>query len=351
MFHVNRKCWILFVCLLFCVFSYGCGGGKANAERRIVVKRGDISQEAQAMGKIEVKDEVEIKSNFSGVIKAVYVEVGDKIEKNDVLLSINPSPTPFESAEARKNVKVAKADYENLKEDVERKRYLIQKGLISKKEFEDVLKEYEKAKSIYELAQERFAMLEKGEVKIGEEWYKTVINSPIEGTILERFVNVGDPVVPLTSYQPGTKLLTIANLNNVIFKGVVNEIDVGKLKEGMEAKITVGALPEVDLRGEIVNIAPKAKENESTTVFDVEIKLLDIKQEILRIGYSATARIIVEKRENVLLIPEEAVHFERDEVYVSLPGKGKKLIKTGFSNGIDMEVISGLEEGDTILAK
>lgn len=335
----------LFIVLLS-AFSCRRRGGEENAS--VKVAKGNIRDVAVALGTIEVKYEISVKSNFSGVIKKLFVEVGNVVKKGDPLFEIDPSPTPFELASVRKEAKVAEFRLENTKKDVERKNTLFAKELISDKEYETIQQNLQEAQSDYDLAKQRLDLMEKGRARVGETSLDAVIRAPVSGTVLSRAVNIGDPVVPLTSYQPGTELMRIASLQNLLFKGIVDEIDVGRLEEGMKAKITVGAIPDEEVYGVIDIIAPKAREQEGATVFDIEITITQKGEKPLRVGYSATADIIIAEQKDVLVITESAVNFEDDKQYVYLANGEKREVEIGLSDGLNIEVISGLKEGEEI---
>jgi len=337
---------ILLIIFLLFAFTRGKGNGEQNSA--ITVSKGDIRDVAVALGTIEVKYETSVKSTFSGVVKKVFVEIGDIVKKGDPIFEISPTPTPFELASVRKDATVAKSRLENAKKDIERKQTLFEKDLISDKEYENIQQDLQEAQSIYNLAKQRLDLMEKGSAKVGGTSLDAIIRSPVSGTILSRNVSIGDPVVPLTSYQPGTELMQIARLQDLLFKGVVDEIDVGRLEEGMKAKITVGAIPDEEVYGIIDIIAPKAWNKEGATVFDIEIIVTEKGEKPLRVGYSATADIIIDERNDVLVIPEGAVKFEEEKTYVYLANGEKKEIEIGLSNGLNIEVVSGLSEGETI---
>lgn len=167
-------------------------------------------------------------------------------------------------------------------------------------------------------------------------------------------INVGDPIVPLSSYQAGTVLFTLADMKKLLFKGTVDEIDVGKLKEGMEADIQVGALPGKPVKGILDKISLKAQKDDNTTVFPVEIVIQIEEGSVLRAGYSANANIIIQKKDSVLVIPERVVTFRNDSAFVNIPeGEGKKeiFIETGLSDAIYIEIFSGLKKDQEVLEK
>jgi HlyD family secretion protein len=166
---------------------------------------------------------------------------------------------------------------------------------------------------------------------------------------------VGDPVVPLSTYQEGTVLMTMADMERLVFRGTVDEIDVGRLREGMPVSITVGALPGHVVDGILSRISLKARTEESATVFPVEIGIEAPAEVQLRAGFSANADILMEERRDVLVIPERVVTLEGDSAWVEVPGPGdtreRRAIRTGLSDAINVEVLTGLEEGDVVLEK
>src|SRR5439155_13699202 len=199
----------------------------------------------------------------------------------------------------------------------------------------------------------------KGHLAIAEKGIESIIRAPASGTILTRTVNPGDPVVPLTSYQPGTELASVADMGDLVFKGTVDEIDVGKLRVGLPARIKVGALPTDVVTGRVSRIAPQAQQKEGATLFDVEIELDPNDKVVLRAGYSANADLIIREKKDILTIPERLVTFEDGgkKATVELPGATPKAdpkkveIKTGISDGLNVEVLSGLKKGDKVVER
>jgi HlyD family secretion protein len=330
-------------------------GKKENAITTVKVERGKIVDKALAIGRIEPENQIAVKSKISGIVKKVFVEMGDLVKKGDPLIEISPNPTPLEFAEAKRRVEIDSVSYENLRKEYERTQELLQKKLISQQEFDQIFRNFREAELRLKLSQEKLSLIEKGKTNIANRKIESVLKSPITGTVLERKVNVGDPVVPLTSYQAGTELFSLANMNDLIFRGTVDEIDVGKLKEGMPTDLKIGALPNDTIGGVLYKISPKAKLEENTTLFDVEIKITKTGFEMLRAGYSANADIIIQKKEDILVIPERVVEFKEDTAFVEVKEPDgeitKKTIKTGLSDGLNIEVVEGLEEGDLLVER
>lgn len=182
---------------------------------------------------------------------------------------------------------------------------------------------------------------------------EAVVKSPIDGFILEKNVEIGDPVTPLNPYQEGTVIMTMAEMSALIFRGTVDEIDVGKLREGMPVDIKIGALPGAAVTGVLSKISLKARSEDNATVFPIEIELGDSNDIVLRAGYSANADVIIDLREAVLMIPERLVTFSGDTAKVMvLLGNGaqeERIIETGLSDAINIEILSGLEEGEKVV--
>jgi HlyD family secretion protein len=184
-----------------------------------------------------------------------------------------------------------------------------------------------------------------------------VIRAPASGTLLKRHVNPGDPVVPLTSYQAGTPLATLADMSTLMFKGTVDEIDVGKLATSLPTRIKIGALPDAKVTGRLTRIAPKASEKEGSTLFDVEATIESATGVTLRAGYSATADVVIQERANILVLPERLITFEKGKAFVELPAAvaggapERREVKTGLSDGLNSEISSGLREGDQVIQR
>jgi HlyD family secretion protein len=315
-----------------------------------------VVEKALAVGAIRPKREIAVKSKISGLVRRSYREVGDVVKAGDPLFEILPDPTPMELTEARREVEIARNVYDQAKKKHDRTEQLRHQGILSNQDSDQVDKEIQDADIRLRLAQERLALVEKGRVRSDQLNVESIIRAPISGTVLELLVNEGDPVVPLTSYQAGTALTNLADMSTLVFKGTVDEIDVGKLKEAMAARIKVGALPEAKVDGRVYKIAPKSKTAEGATLFDVEIELMPGPGVVLRAGYSANADIVVKEKKDVLLLPERLVTFGDGKATVEIPGAPgaeptKKEIKVGLSDGMNVEVAEGLKERDQVVER
>jgi HlyD family secretion protein len=329
---------------------------KDKGFKTVPVSRGAVVEKALAVGAIRPKREIAVKSKISGIVKTSFRQVGDVVRAGDPLFEILPDPTPMELTEARREVEIAKNVYDQARKKYDRAKTLREQGILSSQDWEQAEKDIQDSQIRLNLSTERLALIEKGRIKTERLDVESIIRAPTTGTVLELLVNEGDPVVPLTSYQAGTALTNLADMTTLIFKGTVDEIDVGKLREGMAAKIKIGALPDAKVEGKVSKIAPKSKTAEGATLFDVEIEIVSAKDVVLRAGYSANADVAVREKQDVLLVPERLVAFADGKATVELPGVGeappaKKEIKVGLSDGMNIEVVEGLKEKDLVVER
>ena len=335
------------------ILTMNLSASKDVTFKTIECTKGSIIDKALAVGTIVPHEEIAVKSNISGIVKGIHVEIGDQVRIGDPLIDIAPDPTPLEYAETKRQVEITEVSYENAARELNRSKQLLDKKLISTQEYESAKAKCDEMKLRLNLAQEKLSLIESGQTNIAGRVVENVIKSPTNGTILNRNVNVGDPVVPLTSYQSGTELLILADMTSLMFKGTVDEIDVGKLHTGMPVEIKIGAIPGAIVEGTLTKVSPKAHKDQGSTLFDVEIALTEIGDTKLRAGYSANADIIITKKEDILLIPERLIEFISDTAYVSLydtlGGPNKTPITTGLSDGINIEVVDGLTEGQMLV--
>lgn len=355
-----RKGRILVVVLIAAAASVAlysrANGSKEPPFKTVAVTRGSVTEKALAVGAIRPKREIAVKSKISGIVRRSFREVGDRVQAGDPLFEILPDPTPMELTEARREVEIARNIFDQAKKRSDRAASLKAQGIMSTQDSDVADREIQDAQIRLSLSSEKLALIEKGRIKTEHLAVESIIRAPTTGTVLELLVNEGDPVVPLTSYQAGTALTNLADMRELVFKGTVDEIDVGKLKEGMPARIKVGALPDAKVDGKVYKISPKSKTAEGATLFDIEIALLPAPGVVLRAGYSANADVVVREKEDVLLVPERLVTFAGGKSTVEVPGVGdaepvKREIKVGLSDGINVEVTDGLKEKEAVVER
>jgi HlyD family secretion protein len=251
----------------------------------------------------------------------------------------------------------AEASFKRAEIDYQRAEQLSKDGVLAKTDLDAKKEAFDLAKVAYLKAQQNSDLTNRG--RLSENGRESIITAPAAGTVLTRTVNPGDPIVPLTSYQPGTEMATVADMSDLIFKGTVDEIDVGKLSVGMPARIKVGALPTDVVTGRVSRLAPQAQQKDGATLFEVEVELDPNQKITLRAGYSANADVIIREKKDVLTIPERLVTFEDGgkKATVELPAESAKAqpkkveIKTGISDGLNVEVVSGLKKGDRVVER
>ena len=335
------------------------GKGDKDGLKQLAVETGSITEKAIAVGQIQPRQKFSVKSKISGIVKRCLVNVGDPVHAGDALFEIAPDPTPQELTDVDRQVDSTTASYERAKADYERAQELSKSGFLPKSDLDSKREAFELAKIALARAEQGRDLTRKGKISTASVTMDSIIRAPAAGTILTRVVNPGDPITPLTSYQPGTELATVADMSDLIFKGTVDEIDVGKLRMGLLARIKVGALPTDVVTGHVARIAPQAQQKEGATLFDVEIELDRSSGITLRAGYSANADLIIREKKDILVLPERVVIFEDGgkKTSVEVPSAKPKeepkkvAVKLGISDGMNVEVLSGLAKGAKVVER
>jgi HlyD family secretion protein len=352
--------------LLFVLVAVAAGlyaltrSGKGDGDLKLVtVEKGSITEKALAVGQIQPRQKFSIKSKISGIVKRCMVNVGDHVKAGDALLEIAPDPTPQELTDVDRQLDSARASFDRAKAEFERSQELSKDGVLPKSDLDVKREAWELAQVALARAEQQRDLTRIGRVTTATVNMESIIRAPAAGTILSRAVNPGDPVVPLTSYQPGTELAAVADMSDLIFKGTVDEIDVGKLHAGMTARIKVGALPTDVVTGKVSRIAPQAQQKEGATLFDVEIELEPTSGITLRAGYSANADLIIREVKDVPTIPERVVIFEDGgkKTFVELPAASPKeppkkvAVKLGVSDGLTTQIVEGPAVGAKVVER
>jgi len=359
-----KKKWIIGAAALLTVGCAAVVYSKASASKSgndglktVEVKLGTLVEKALATGEIAPRQEIDVKSKISGIVARIFKEEGDRVSVGDPLIEVKPTPTPLEYAQKKRTLEMRVLSEAQRTSDFERIKKLYNRGMASRADFENASQACQQAVLNRKMAEEELAILDKGKAIVAGLSVESVITSPVSGHVLKRHVDVGDPVVPLTSYQPGTELLTIANMDDLLMKGTAEEIDVGKICEGMPVEIKVGAFPDKKVTGVLSRISLQSRKQENATVFDVEISSLTASEDTrLRAGYSANANVIIQRAEDVPILPERVVEFRNDSTFVKLPAANaeapeERQVVLGMSDGINAEILSGLQIGDKVLEK
>jgi len=311
----------------------------------------NIERTTIVTGKIEPRNEVDIKPQINGIIAELYKEVGQMVEKNEVIakLKVIPDMTQLSSAESR--VRLADINLEQMKIDYEREKVLFEKKLVSSEEYDKVLQKYCQAKEERSAAQDALDVIRDGVSSTNAKESSTLVRSTISGLILNIPVKVGNSVIQANTMNDGTTVATVANMEDLIFDGRIDETEVGNLCEGMPIVLTIGALPDYKSEAILEYIAPKALEINGANQFEIKASVNVISDKMIRSGYSANAEIVLEKAENVISVDESALEFSSDSIFVYLRndvGYVRTPIRTGLSDGLYIEVLEGLHKGDKV---
>lgn len=319
------------------------------------VKRDTLETKTLATGKIEPRDEVLIKPQISGIISEVLKEPGQMVRSGEIIAKIKVIPEMVQLNSAESRIKVAEINLNQIQQTYDRQKGLFDKGVIAKEEMEKADADIKKAKEEVDNAKDAYDIIRDGISKKSASLSTTQVRSTIDGMILDIPVKVGNSVIQSNNFNDGTTIASIANMNDMIFKGKVDETEVGKIKEDMPIILTIGALDTKRFDATLEYIAPKGVEENGAVLFEVKAAARIPEGVFVRAGYSANAEIVLNKVENVLAVPESAVEFKGDSAFVNIltasePSQQfkKQAVKLGLSDGIHIEVIEGLKEGEKV---
>lgn len=314
----------------------------------------NITLSTVASGEITPKEEVIIRPNIAGVIDEIYVLPGDTIKTGDKIAKIKVIPTINNLQAASNNVKSSRIELNAQEKIFERQKILFEKGVISANDFDQNNASYEQTKQRWISALENYQIIKTGTAKGFSNVANTIAKSTIGGVVLEVSVEAGDQVIATNNFNNGTELATIADVRKMIFKGSIDESEVGKLKKGMPINIKIGALPKLNFDTTLSLIAPKGKLKDGSVQFDIEASLTISKNTLIRAGLSANANIILDEVKNVLTINEAWLQFDSEtkeyfvEVMTGDQEFEKRIVSLGLSDGIDVEIKSGISKDDKI---
>ena len=308
-----------------------------------------IVKKAVATGKVIPRREIEVKAQVSGVVEKLYVEAGQVVKKGQVIARISLRPNMLNVSQAESQLQSAKLNLQNQATDLERYRKLVKEGVISQSQFNTYQTTYDVQKEAVTSAENGLLLLRTGATK---GMVSNMIPATIDGTILDLPNKEGAFIIESSTFQSGTSLATLADMNDMIFEGLVDESEVGKLKQGMELVLSVGALQGKPFKASLECIAPKGVTDQGTIKFSIRAAVVLDKELYLRSNYSANADIVLDKRENVLAINEGNLILEDKRSFVEVETApqtfDKREIQTGLSDGINIEVVSGLSATDKI---
>ena len=306
-------------------------------------------------GKIEPRNEVNIKPQISGIISELYKEPGDYVNAGDVIAKVKVVPEMGQLSSAEMRVRLAEINLKQAQTDFEREQNLFNQKLVSADEFDKIKISLAQAKHEKVAAEDALQVVRDGFSKANAKASSTLIRSTISGVILDIPVKVGYSVIQVNTMNEGTTIASVANMNNLIFRGNIDETEVGQLVAGMNMKITIGALQDLKFDAALEYISPKAVESNGTNQFEIKAAVKLTEGGKIRSGYSANAEIILAKADKVLTIPESAIEFSGDSTFVYvIKGEGKNknynrtYVETGLSDGVNIEIKKGITDKDKV---
>jgi HlyD family secretion protein len=310
----------------------------------------DVENKILIPGNVYPSIEVEVKSSISGILEKMYVEIGKEISAGDDISQVKLVPTPTQIESAGSNINAALIEYENAEKEYNRNMQLFENKVIALADLESIQKQYDLAKQRYQSAQNQMSILVGGYSNTTD--ISNVIKAPISGTVIELPLEEGASVIERNNFNVGTTLAVIAQMDYFLFKGKVNEMDLVKLQTGMPITITLNALTGTKIQAAIEKIYPKGIMEQGVMKYLIEAKFKVQGDSLnLKSGFTATAELILESRSNVLCIDEKNLIFQNDSAFVDfIDGQTstRKHIETGISDGIKIEVLSGLSVSDKI---
>ncbi|MDB2327569.1 efflux RND transporter periplasmic adaptor subunit [Flavobacteriaceae bacterium] len=313
----------------------------------------DIERKTVVTGKVIPEDEVEIKPQIQGIIEGLFVEEGDLVKTGDLLAKIKVVPNEQNLNSAKGRLQNSKIVLRNSKIEFDRNKDLLEKGIIAKQQFQNIELQYNQSIQNVKNAESDLEIIRSGSAG-GAASANTNIRATVPGTILEIPVEEGFQVIASNSFNAGTTIATIADMNKMIFEGKVDEAEVGKLRVGMPLEVSLGAIEDQILDAQLKFIAPKGNEEQGAVQFIIEADLFLKDSIFIRAGYSANASLVLERKDSIMVVSESLLQFDRktEKPYVEvLTGEQKfekRDIKIGISDGINVEVLSGLSLEDKI---
>lgn len=318
-------------------------------------KRMDIRKTTIVTGKIEPRNEVNIKPQISGIITEILKEAGETVAEGEVIAKVKVIPDMSQLSAAQSRVRLAAINEKQAHTDYEREKILYDKGLVSADEYDKIAQAWRQAREETASAQDNLEVVRDGVSKSNASASSTLVRSTVTGLILDVPVKVGNSVILSNTFNDGTTIATVANMNDLIFRGNIDETEVGRLLTGMTMKITVGALQDLKFDARLEYISPKATNQNGANQFEIKAAVNVPTGQKMRSGYSANAEVVLAEAKNVLSIPESAVEFDGGKTFVYVvKGSGDKKtyerrsVTTGLSDGINIEIKGGLAAADCV---
>ena len=312
----------------------------------------DIQRTTVVTGKIIPRNEVNVKPQINGIIAEIYKKAGEQVQENEVIAKLKVIPDMNSLSSAQSRVRLSEINLKQAQTNYDREKALYDKQLVSADEFEKVLQALNQAKEERSAAQDALEVIRDGVSRSNATSSSTLVRSTITGLILDVPVKVGNSVIQANTMNDGTTVATVANMNDLIFDGNVDETEVGSLHEGLPVVITIGALQNYSFDATLEYISPKAVESNGANQFEIKAAVSVTSDQMIRSGYSANAEFVLEEAKGVLSLPESALEFDSDDTYVQvLNADGsttRTKVETGLSDGVNIEIKSGVTEGTKV---
>ncbi|MCW3786726.1 efflux RND transporter periplasmic adaptor subunit [Plebeiibacterium sediminum] len=312
----------------------------------------DIVKKTVATGSVVPRQEIEIKPQESGIITEIYVEPGDKLKKGDLIAKIQIIPEMVQVNNAESQLEKAQIRFKNAELEFNRKKELYKSGVIAESVYLEEQMAYDNAKVDLQAADNNLQLIKEGVTKKMGAHTNTIIKATIEGMVLDVPVEVGNSVIKSNTFNDGTTVAILADMGEMIFEGKVDETEVGKIKEGMDLVLSIGAIENEKFDAKLEYISPKGVEENGAIQFEIKADVNLKEGQFIRAGYSANADIVLDKRDRVLAINEKLLQFSNDTAFIEVEVADqifeKKFIETGLSDGIQIEVKQGLTKDDKI---
>lgn len=338
------------------VFLYIKSQPQPEVYDEFTLQRMDIRKTTVVTGKIEPRNEVNVKPQISGIITEILKEAGETVQEGEVIAKVKVIPDMGSLSAAQSRLRLAEINRKQAQTDYDREKTLFDKGLVAADEYDKIAQALRQAREEVDAAQDNLEVVRDGVSKSNASASSTLIRSTITGLILDIPVKVGNSVILANTFNDGTTIATVANMNDLIFRGNIDETEVDRLSTGMTMKITIGALQDLKFDARLEYIAPKATDQNGANQFEIKAAVnLPSNATNIRSGYSANAEIVLAEAKNVLAVQESAIEFDGDDTYVYvIKGEGDKQtyerrkVQTGISDGINIEIRSGVKPNERI---
>ncbi len=314
-------------------------------------KIGNIVLKTVANGSVQPRKEVEIKSQISGIVSSIFVEAGDQVKDGDLLARVRVIPNMVSLSNAENRLERAKIALDNANMDFERNQKLINQGVISEAEFQQFEITRRQAMEEVQAAEDNLQIVRDGVGQRSGKSTLTEIRSTITGMVLDVPTKAGNSVIEANNFNDGTTICVVADMDDLIFQGKMDETEVEKLRQGMDLILTIGAIEDKKYNAELEYISPKGVEDNGAIQFEIRAAVKLQEDDFIRAGYSANAMVVLDRRDSVLTISEQVVQYDKKlQPYIEvLKGPNsweRRDIELGLSDGLNVEVRSGVNEGD-----